>query len=351
MKSKKCKKIAVGFFAGICITLSLVGLTACKQQFTIQEHTFTDAVENIAIDSQTADIEILPATDGQCRVISPEYESLYYKVGVQEGTLTVALEDTRKWYQYPLFNFELPTLTVYLPETEYKTLSVDASTGDIEISKELQFENVSIDLSTGDADCEALVTESIKIETSTGDIEVENATVKSMELTATTGDIEVKSVRSEDITVNVSTGAVNLEDITCVNLTSEGNTGKFSANNVQASGTTDVKRTTGNTSLFNITCANLISTADTGDLIMDNVVASGSFTIERTTGNVTFNACDAAEIEVETSTGSVTGTLLSDKIFIVRSNTGRIDVPETITGGKCKITTTTGRIEIEIKVN
>jgi hypothetical protein len=40
--------------------------------------------------------------------------------------------------------------------------------------------------------------------------------------------------------------------------------------------------------------------------------------------------------------------LLSEKVFITKSDTGRIDVPETVTGGKCKITTDTGSIRIYI---
>ena len=51
---------------------------------------------------------------------------------------------------------------------------------------------------------------------------------------------------------------------------------------------------------------------------------------------------------VETDTGDVTGSLLSDKVFITKSDTGSIDVPKTVTGGKCEITTDTGDIKIEI---
>ena len=58
--------------------------------------------------------------------------------------------------------------------------------------------------------------------------------------------------------------------------------------------------------------------------------------------------CDAEEIYVTTGTGSVHGTLLTNKIFQVRASTGKIDVPESWEGGKCKITTTTGSVKISI---
>ena len=81
---------------------------------------------------------------------------------------------------------------------------------------------------------------------------------------------------------------------------------------------------------------------------MTSLVASERIDITRTTGDVTFDRCDAAEITVSVSTGDVTGTLLTPKIFQAHSNTGKINVPEYWEGGKCKITTTTGKIEISI---
>ena len=52
---------------------------------------------------------------------------------------------------------------------------------------------------------------------------------------------------------------------------------------------------------------------------------------------------------VNTSTGDVNGTLLSEKIFITDTSTGRVSVPKTTSGGKCEITTSTGDINIGIK--
>ena len=61
--------------------------------------------------------------------------------------------------------------------------------------------------------------------------------------------------------------------------------------------------------------------------------------------------CDAAEIFVETDTGDVKGSLLSEKVFIPKSDTGDIKVPKTVTGGRCEITTDTGDIKIELVDN
>ena len=100
---------------------------------------------------------------------------------------------------------------------------------------------------------------------------------------------------------------------------------------------------------YDMTCPNLMTTGNTGDITLKNTVASNSFSITRSTGDVNFENCDAGEITVQTSTGDVSGTLLTEKIFISRSSTGSIHVPDTVTGGKCQITTSTGNIDIRLK--
>ena len=71
--------------------------------------------------------------------------------------------------------------------------------------------------------------------------------------------------------------------------------------------------------------------------------------VEPDSGDVLFDGCDAGEIEIETSTGDVKGTLLSEKIVFASASTGRVQVPEWISGGKCKITTSTGDIILGLK--
>jgi DUF4097 and DUF4098 domain-containing protein YvlB len=111
----------------------------------------------------------------------------------------------------------------------------------------------------------------------------------------------------------------------------------------------NIKVSTGEAVLAGVTCQNLTSNGDTGDIDLISVIASGSFSIVRSTGDVTFDRCDAAEILVTTSTGDVEGTLLSDKVFFVETDTGRREYPQSTTGGKCEITTDTGDIKISIK--
>ena len=81
---------------------------------------------------------------------------------------------------------------------------------------------------------------------------------------------------------------------------------------------------------------------------MINTVASEKLSIERTTGDVKLDRCDAAELWIKTDTGDITGTLLSDKIFFAETDTGRVDVPKSLIGGKCEVVTDTGDIKFRV---
>ena len=62
---------------------------------------------------------------------------------------------------------------------------------------------------------------------------------------------------------------------------------------------------------------------------------------------MTLDGIDGGDISIKTTTGSVKGSILSEKQFLVKSTSGKIDVPST-SGPICKIETTTGAIKIII---
>jgi hypothetical protein len=53
--------------------------------------------------------------------------------------------------------------------------------------------------------------------------------------------------------------------------------------------------------------------------------------LTRSTGSVRLDGCDASEIFIKTNTGSVTGTLLSEKTFFAKSDTARYGVCTSMT--------------------
>lgn len=351
--------------------------------------TLDENFENIDINTRTADITFLEAEDGVCKVVSYDSEKIRYDVYVEGGTLKIKTVDERKWFERISIR-DVATLRVYLPKSAYSALSIDESTGNISIPDIFSFENVNIELSTGNTELYASVSGHIDIDGSTGSVYLKDINCGSLGIEVSTGNVSLKNVEcAGKVEIEVSTGRVQLDNVNLVSLETEGDTGNFSAQNITSSGSISVERdtgkvniqnatvvgdlivetdtgdislstiactgdlkitvSTGKSSLSDVSCKNLVTVGSTGWIDMADVVASESFNIERSTGNVTFTRCDASEITVLTDTGDVRGTLLSEKIFFYDTDTGDVDLPETMTGGKCKITTDTGDIVISIE--
>ena len=255
-------------------------------------HEISEDFKDISIDSSTADIKFALSDDGKCRVVCDEFEKEKHTVRIENGTLKVALNEDKEWYEYIGFNLGSPEITIYLPRKEFGDLTIDLSTGDTEISKDFIFETVNI--------------------------------------SCTTGSVITKDVSAESVDISLSTGRIEISDLDC-------------------KGDLKLKSSTGDTELVNVNCKNLISTGTTGDLEMNKVSATDGFFIERSTGDVELEDCDAEEISIETDTGDVSGSLLTEKIFFVSTDTGDVEVPKSTSGVRCEITTDTGDVEIAIK--
>lgn len=274
-----------------------------------KENTFesAEAVQSISITADTADISFKVSENENCKVVCFEEEKSGHSVSVEDGVLTISLEQSKKWYDHIGINFASSRITVYLPAGQYDSIIIHENTGDITIPEDFSFDMMDISLSTGDVrNCASAG--NLKIKGSTGDIYLENIASDAIDLSVSTGHITGLSITcTEELKINVSTGKTQLTDVFC---------------------------------------GALLSTGSTGKIALKNVIASGEISIKRTTGDVTFNQCDAAEIFIKASTGQVSGSLLSPKIFLTETSTGDILVPQSLTGGKCQITTSTGDIEI-----
>lgn len=296
-------------FVGVMTMLKWDFTKLSTVSYETNDYEITEEFTNISVDTDTARITFVP-TDGASRVECVEQEYAKHTVCVKNGILEIKLQNNKKWYHHIGISFGSPKLTVYLPRGEYGALSIDTSTGDIKLPEDFAFAGMDITASTGNVESGADVSGVVNIKTSTGNISVQNTTAESLSL-------------------SVSTGQVTATDVTCT-------------------GEMKVKVSTGKSKLTNIRCGSLWSTGSTGGMTLQNVIADGSFSIRRSTGGVKLEGCDAAEINITTDTGNVTGSLLSEKVFITETDTGTIKVPESTTGGKCKITTSTGNIKINI---
>ena len=319
-------------FGGVVVALKGDLMKLSTHKYDTKVHEISDPYQDITIESKSAKILLLPAVDGKCRVECYEQKNAGYTVSVEDGALVIKLVDNRKWYEYIGFDFTTPTVTVYLPPAAYGALSVESSTGGVEVARELSFGSVDITASTCDVYCYASVTGAVRIKTGTGDIALRDVQVGALDLAVTTGEVSVADVVCADgVTVTVSTGEALLTRLSCKTLISRGSTGDITLKNAVVSELLYVERGTGEVTL----------TACVADTV----------SVKTDTGDVELAACDAATVLIETDTGDVEGTLCSPMVVFAQSGTGKIRVPKLTEGGRCEITTDTGDIEIDIVEN
>ena len=293
---------------------TLFGLSvyfSTKDNKTITNTYELEDFNNLDITLSTADLKFVPTTDGTRKVECVEKEKQYHEVTVSEDTLTIKLVDSRKWYEHAFnFDFSRKSVTVYLPEKEYGNLKIVSSTSYIDIPKDLTFAELSSKVSTGNVTMNATIKGATAIETSTGNVSIETNTDK--------------------LTVVTSTGSVKLNNVTVI------------------SGL-GVKVSTGDLNFTNVKAQSADLVTSTGDVKLTDIVINNQLKIKTSTGSVKLIDSDAETINIETSTGNVNATLLTSKIFDVRTNAGKVNYPTSTSGGLCQIKTSTGNVKIEIK--
>lgn len=302
-------------FAGIIIFTA--GMTAAdwdfqilgNKEYTTVTHSVSVGFTDITINSFESDITFAFSDDGRCKVVCYEENDRQYLVSVENGVLLITAQDESKWYDHIGFDFKNPKITVYLPKSDYGMLNITDSTGDISIPADFHFKNADVFVSTGDVNY--------------------NASGENIKIKASTGDITLAGVNANHITLSVSTGDITALDI-------------------NAQGTVDIRVSTGETYLKNVKCGGLSSVGNTGSITLTNLVASQNISIERTTGDVKLEKCDAATLNIKTDTGDITGTIRTEKVFMYKTSTGDVRLPQTQSGGEFRLTTSTGDIKIEI---
>ena len=277
-----------------------------NKHMVTNEYTISDDFSRIDAVVTTADVEILPSTDDVTRVVCREDAREIHKVFVEDGTLKIRVEE-KPWYQkINLFSWGERKLTVYLATTEYEGLSVKTNTGDVSVGSAISLASTDLCTDTGEIDFAATVAGKLSIKVDTGDISVTSQMLGSAEITATTGDVSISGITSGEIKIRTSTGEIEAKTVSCQSFGAKSSTGEHE---------------------------------------YERLTVAGTLTLESSTGDISMENCDASEVKITTDTGDVEGHFLSPKVFYAKTDTGKVQVPKSTSGGLCEITTDTGNIK------
>jgi len=271
---------------------------------SVQED-FTD----IRIRLDTQELELIPSEDGECRVVFTVDKKARPVAVVSGGALDIQVKDERKWTERIGISVGEEKVTLCLPRERYETLTVETDTGSVRVPGSFSFRAGQVTGDTGSVNWEASCSDRLEIALHTGALLVEAPETGDLHLKTTTGSIRARGTAADSVSIEADTGNVLLEDLLCASLTAK---------------------------------------TDTGKLTLRRTVADGAFDLHSDTGDVLLDDCDASELTIRTNTGDVKGTLRTAKIFYTKTSTGDVDVPKSVTGGPCDITTSTGDIRMDL---
>jgi len=385
---KKSKKIllivsAVSIFIGASMMLGAwlaLANTASGEmaamEFVENTHTITDDFTKIRISTINSSIELLPSPDGVCRIVCDDNKKLYHQISITESVsgaqLNTSQHDDWQWYEmlYGLFREENLSLRVYLPETEYVLLHADSSSGDITIAPDFRFQTVNTYTASGNTEAAALYAENLTICSVSGDLILRNLeAAEDAFLESISGFTQVENLKAVNITTHASSGSTVLEQLSSDYLRATSVSGEIRVFNGNFRDTTYFETGSGNVEIVDSECAeqtiqavsgnvtlqnasgkSLNAGTSNGSISIENALYSGNLLCKTTSGEIIFFGLDANTLEFISSSGDVSGNLLSAKNYIADTSSGYVAVPPSDeTAGTCHISTVSGNINIAVK--
>lgn len=337
---KKSTKIAM-VIALSCIALGAVislGTLAAihfdferlnTMKFETNTYDVSESFSNIHVEGAECTVRLVPSQTDACRVVCTEGDRISHTVTVDQDTLTVTRTDTRRWYEHIGVYWGGMDITVYLPARAYENLSIKSASGEIRVPGGFSFSQAELRSASGDIEYAADTEHGLTLKTASGDLTVSGLTAGSLEARSTSGEVAIRSVTVRgDLVVETVSGEIELEDASAQALS--------------------VQSTSGNLELTNVsTAAPMKFHAVSGDVGLTDVIAAAHMDIETVSGEIHLERSDAETLWIKSTSGDVSGSLLTDKLFITHTTSGDVRVPNSSTsGGTCEVTTTSGEIHL-----
>ncbi len=303
---------AVLIFSGIvtvCVFCALGG-TFDTQGFAEKTYNINGSVSNLKVSLGGTDFLLEPSPEGSAYAVCKEAEHITYTVENIEGTLHITEHDTRKWYEFIGISLSAPTVTLYLPAGEYEELTVNTSSGRIKCWESFSFEKISLAASSGAVSCYASVSKTLTVETTSGQIDIKNAHAETVKIAATSGRVSLSDSEPSLAELSVTSGALHVN---------------------------------------NVNCSALIAASSSGRISLDGTVARNTLRATASSGGIYLQRCDAQTVDLKTTSGRVSATLLTGKLYQVQTSSGIAKYPASDSdGGFCYVTTTSGNVNITV---
>ncbi len=254
-------------------------------------HTAEGKFTDISVSSSMTDIIVKLSDDGKTYAVCSEDEKITFSLSVENGVLCLEEKDNSTWKDHIGISFDTRRATLYLSESEYENITVNTESGSIKCENGLYFNSASVTASSGSISINAQISEKLYACTSSGGIEIADVSPRTLDVSAQSGSVHLVNINTSNASARSSSGSIKLLNVVC-------------------------------------------------DSIM-NVKSSG--------GSINIDMCDAPQMVLNSASGNIKGTVLTDKIFNASSNSGKIDCPASVNGGgTCTVSTSSGNIKLKI---
>lgn len=241
----------------LILILIAVGATVAAGQFTdvfsFKTVGFQDAksvngdgIKKVEVDVSSIDVKVVSTTGEEINVeLAGEVSERYkddFKLKVKESgdTLKVEIEEPNFRFGAIMINLQM---VIELPEKEYESISLYASSGDFDI-KGIRAKEMLTEVSSGDIRAEDVTVASVyELDASSGDMRLTNVKAERFTVSASSGDIRLDGVEGE-ISVDTSSGDITVYDA-AGDLTLEVSSGDITIDNKEVQGNIHAEATSG----------------------------------------------------------------------------------------------------------
>lgn len=290
----------------------------------------TQPFSDLEVEGAECEIRLVPSPDGVCRVTSTADERIALTAQVEGDALVVARTDSRPWFHWFGIHFQTSSLTVALPQREYRRLSVVSASGGVRVPADFSFAQADVRTASGEIAYAARTGGALTLKTVSGDLSVSGATAQEAALTTASGELRLDGLRADRLTVSTTSGDLAADGLT-------------------VAGEAKLIAVSGGIELRNAVCGSLTVSTTSGDLETEDALVDGALNVSTVSGGVELERSDAGSLSLRTTSGDVSARLLTGKRFETATTSGSVRVPGDSAGaGTCQVRTVSGDVRIEI---
>ena len=225
----------MGFVKDNSRLATAVGLDKVEREISADSTSFDIDIKNVG------DVKILRSEDGTAKIEAEAVKADSLTISENDGISVVYDSDSVKMMWFWV-NVPSPTIKIYLPDKEYKRISVNSNVGDVKLN-DLTVNELSAQLDVGDIKMENVkqTGEELLLKNNTGDIKIQNSTFTAADeqnsrIETHTGDVKLMNTNVENkLYIGGQVGSIKIEGMTAGSIDCRGDVGDIKIQDAKVS--------------------------------------------------------------------------------------------------------------------